>query len=42
MMNEELDPRFSGRPQQTGIYKILFIEKLPKNVKIDSLNEIFA
>ena len=24
MMNEELDPRFGGRPQQSEIYKILF------------------
>lgn len=42
MMNEELDPRFGARPQQSGIYKILFVEKLPKIVKSDSLNEIFA
>lgn len=33
MMNEELDPRFAGRPSQSGIYKILFIEKLPRRVK---------
>ena len=42
MMNEELDPRFAGRPSQSGIYKILFIEKLPKRVKSTQLNEIFA
>lgn len=42
MMNEELDPRFGGRPQQSEIYKILFIERLPKRVKSEVLTEIFA
>lgn len=42
MMNEELDPRFGGRPQQSGVYKILFVERLPKRVRPEQLNEIFA
>lgn len=41
MMNEELDPRFGGRPQQSGVYKILFIERLPKTVGSEVLDEIF-
>lgn len=42
MMNEELDPKFWGKPQQSGIYKILFIEKLPKKIRQESLVEIFS
>lgn len=41
MMNEELDPRFGGRSQQSGAYKILFIERLPKKIKAETLIDIF-
>lgn len=34
MHNEELDPRFRGvSTYQSGVYKILFIERLPKRLK---------
>lgn len=42
MMNQELDPRFGTRHQPSGINKILFIEKVPKNVRIDQFNVIFS
>lgn len=41
MMNEELDPRFGGRPAQSGVHKILFIERIPKNVRLEALEDIF-
>lgn len=41
MMNEELDAKFGGRPQQSGVYKILFIERLPKTVRSEALDDIF-
>ena len=41
MMNQELDPRFGGRPTQSGIHKILFIERLPRSVKPELLEDIF-
>ena len=43
MLGQELDARFGSRSSQTGgIYKILFIEKLPKRLKSESLSEIFG
>ena len=41
LMNQELDPRFGTRHQPSGINKILFIEKVPKRVRIEELNAIF-
>lgn len=41
MMNQELDPRFGTRHQQSGVNKILFIEKVPKRVSTNELNAIF-
>ena len=43
MLGLELDQRFGTYNQQSGgIYKILFIERLPKRLKSESLSEIFA
>jgi len=43
MLGQELDQRFGTFNQQSGgIYKILFIERLPKRLKSEGLTEIFA
>ena len=43
MHNEELEPRFRGaNTYQSGVYKILFIERLPKLLKQEVLEEIFT
>jgi RNA recognition motif-containing protein len=43
MLGQELDQKFGTRNTQGGgIYKILFIERLPKHLKSEGLTEIFA
>lgn len=45
MRNEELDPRFgaisTANSYQSSVYKILFVERLPKRLKSEILQSIF-